>query len=643
MLNGYRSVLRPVSFFIIAAPWLAALGEEAAPIDVAYREELVADASRLQLHLDPYWLRLVHYRSDWLGGHTSMIDDPLFFCAEKGKDRPEEELSATLRAFFEPPSDDPEVRHPVCRFPARYAWLREMLNVDVARLPVPSCADFDRVFDLIRPDSVTLVFPAAYMNSPASMFGHTLLVFDPQDKNRLLAKGVSYAAAVTTGFGPVFALKGILGFYPGRYVIESYYDKVETYNDIHRRDIWEYELDLDAREVERMFRHAWELQNIWSRYYFFDENCAYKMYQLVDVARPGLDLSDDASFFVIPLDTVKRIASKGLVRNRAFRPSKSTRMTLMADRLPSLIRSRALNIGKGRESPEELAGDESLSLADRRLALDLGADYSQYLFTELLIDRKAYAQRFHGILRARSKLGPRADDEFIMTPPSPPEVGHSASMVTPGVGISNGELYLRLGGRVAYHELLDNDAGYTPGAQILFLNSEVRWDPDQDDVELEFADIVHVESISPRNDLFLPVSWRARLGFTQMDMQEGQDDLIFSAQTGGGGAWSPSRKHLVFAMLEAEVHLGDRYSSFVAGGPGASIGWMYTVSPRWKCLVRARTAWIYEGTSDWWRVETGAASDIRLWRDVSARLSYEYTRNDDYDIHEGSVAWCKYF
>lgn len=609
---------------------------------IQHRDELVIAAREARLHEDPYWLLLGHYRPRWIDGQKSMIDDPAFFLAADGKYDPAAELEATLRGLFDAPPLNPDERHPVCRFPARYAWLRDRLPIRNELLPVPECEIYQQVYNELKPSTLTLVFPAAYMNSPASMFGHTLLVFDSADQNRLLAKGVGYAAAVTTGFGPLFALEGILGMYPGRYAVENYYDKVETYNDIHRRDIWEYELDLTQEEVDRVFRHTWELQNIWSWYYFFDENCAYKLYQLIDVARPGLALSDDPSWFVIPIDTVKFIYSRDLVRKTEFRPSKATRLIQIHDHLDEPVARRALSIARGREEPALIASDESISLGDRRLALDLSADYAQYLYTEKILPKDEYAVRFIGILRERSKLGPRDEQDFAIAPPAPPEDGHAAAMIAPGAGIENEHGFLSLRGRVAYHGLLDNDDGFTRGAQIMFLNSEGRWYEEEDRFELRFADVVHVESIAPRTDLFLPVSWRARIGFTQLDRRELEDSMVFSIQTGGGAAWELGRSHLVWTMLESEIHIADRYEDYGAIGPGASVNWMASPSENLKALVQARTAWMYDG-DDWWRGEAGAGLDWRYDRERSLRLNYLFTMNDDYDINEAGLSWNLFF
>ena len=88
------------------------------------------------------------------------------------------ELDATLVRLFEPARPDAPDSHPQCRFPARLHWLRTRLGIDTATLPAQPCPRLEAWMAEINPAGVTLVFPSAYVNSPASMFGHTLLRID---------------------------------------------------------------------------------------------------------------------------------------------------------------------------------------------------------------------------------------------------------------------------------------------------------------------------------------------------------------------------------------------------------------------------------------------------------------------------------
>ncbi|MEM7024829.1 MAG: DUF4105 domain-containing protein, partial [Pseudomonadota bacterium] len=250
---------------------MAGIAGHDASAAATYLDELVERARQEHLAEQRAWLDLGHYRADLLSpGHTSLIDSPGFFLAERGKTDPQAELEATLAAFFAVPAEDsvgsthPDRQHQQCAFVARYRWLKAKLRFDPQRLPEQPCPAFDAWLAEIAPESVTLVFPSAYLNNPSSMFGHTLLRLDRADQNeqtRLLAYAVNYGAVTGEDVGLMFAVHGLTGGYRGTYSILPYHAMVRQYTEFENRDIWEYQLNLQPHEVLRMTEHLWELRN----------------------------------------------------------------------------------------------------------------------------------------------------------------------------------------------------------------------------------------------------------------------------------------------------------------------------------------------------------------------------------------------
>ncbi|MEP4468362.1 DUF4105 domain-containing protein, partial [Marinobacter alexandrii] len=286
------------------------------------------------LYLDPAWLTLMHYQQDTLGGgFTSQADDPDFFLSDQGKQAPERELEATLSAIQQPGSGG---GHAQCRFPARTAWLQGQLDLS---LPAVDCPAYEAWTETLNTETVTLVFAASYLNSPSSMFGHTFLRLDPpqddDETNLLLANTISYAADAAAHDSEIlFAYKGIFGGYPGITSVQPYYEKIRLYSDIEHRDLWEYRLNLTQAEVDLLIAHAWEIRDHNFDYYFFDENCAYRLLALIDVARPGTHLLDEVSTHAIPSDTVRWVVDKDLVSEVYYRPSAATSVAYSLESLP---------------------------------------------------------------------------------------------------------------------------------------------------------------------------------------------------------------------------------------------------------------------------------------------------------------------
>lgn len=607
----------------------------AAPVD-----DLLARAETAQLWTNRYWQTTLLHGETSLTGWKSRIDDPAFFLASNGRTDPQAELRATLAAFFQPVPAE-EKQHAVYRFPARLHWLKQQLHWDGAGLPMQEARKFREVYDYLRPASIAMVYPAAYMNSPASMFGHTMIVFDAKDHNRLLSQALTYAAQTDESFGPFFAIEGIFGFYKGYYSALPYYEKVEEYTAIGHRDVWEYELNFTQEEIDQMFRHAWELQNIYSYYYFFTENCSFNLFYLLDAARPSLHTTDYARWFVIPVDTVKFIDDQGIVRNKVFRPSQVSRIRYLAANLPPERRDAALAVARGTMKPADLVASIS-DPQQRTRALDLASEFTQYLYTSRELPVPEYRPRFLSVLRERSKLGAGEDVAASVPMPDRPEEGHAAGRVVLSSGVSDGDFFTSIHLRPAYHGATDNDHGFTRGAQIEFLNLELRHIPEHERVELRNVDLVEVASLSPRDALFHPYSWKVKGGLTQSDAHEGQDRLMAHFDSAFGRTWRTGADGIVFGLVETEAVLGRDLDDGYGLASGPSIGLIQNLTPRWKVSAAARMLGFYLGDNFWWPRIT-LDQDVLLRRNLSVGLELRYERFDENDIAEAQARLKFYF
>jgi hypothetical protein len=578
-----------ILYVFLCVPLFAAKVQAA---DSPYLSELIEAARQKELHREKYWHTLLHYKRG-LFGIRSLIDDENFFLAEEGKHDPEAELYATIRAFFQEADD--EAMHPVCKYIARYTWIKEQLNLDSSRLPVPECKRFTALVKQIKPESVSLIFPATYMNSPASMFGHTLLIVETAYKTKLLAYAINYAAVTEETFGPSYAIKGLFGFYKGYYSILPYYAKLQEYSDVNDRDIWEYPLNLEYDEVIRLLMHTYELDFIYSDYYFFDENCSYQLLFLLDVARPGLGLTDQFNLWVTPLDTVRAVKENGLVTDRIYRPSKSTKIKHIGSLLPKSGRKKALAVAKGTLKPEELL-DEDTSKQEKIRTCDLAGEYLQYRYAKDELDQRTYSKRFLSVLQTRSKLGAADEQRYRIARPTPPDEGHLSSRLSLGFGVEEKDLFLEIEYRPVYHDLLDNDEGYKEGAQIIFGSVAVRYFFLDQELDLERFDLIDIISIAPRDEFFHNISWKIRTGLYRRVLDDGRDHLLYRLNPGGGFAYKDRWQGLWYAFMETDFNLARDLDDNYAVGMGGSAGFIRNLTEHWKVHLFARD--IYYGLGD---------------------------------------------
>jgi hypothetical protein len=271
----------------------------------------IKKALKKRLHQDYYWSLLLHFDDD-----KSEINDGSFFLSPNGYKSKKDELIATIDSLYNEKTFDDNST--ACKYPARLRWLKEKLNLK--NLPQVKCNEYEKILKRVDPTSVTLVFPSAHINSPASMFGHTFLRINSSYNSRLLSYAINYAADANPNKenGVVFALKGLFGGYAGKYSLLPYYDKLKEYRDTESRDIWEYDLNLTKEQTIKMFEHIWEIKDTKSPYFFFTDNCSYEMLWLIEVANPNIHLRDKFFFDVIPLETVHEAKSQNLISFKKF-------------------------------------------------------------------------------------------------------------------------------------------------------------------------------------------------------------------------------------------------------------------------------------------------------------------------------------
>jgi len=600
-----------------------------------YLDELIHQARQLRLADSGEWHKLLHYkqRSDGLGV-VSQADSDNFFNAIDGKYNAEDELEATLAAFFSSLQETDTQQNPQCAFIARYHWLKSKLNFDPRRLPEQSCNRFERWYQAINPAQITLIFPAAYLNNPSSMFGHTLLRVDmphQDERTRLISYAINYAAETAETNGVIFAVKGLTGGYPGYFSIMPYYEKVKEYSDLENRDIWEYQLNFTPAEIRRLLEHAWELGPVRFDYYFFDENCSYQLLTLLDVARPGANLSDRFQGWAIPSDTVREVLrEKDILKKAVYRPSSLTLLRHRLQQLNETEQEMALELSQGKLPLDHPA---LTALPDKRKALVLESayDYLQYQFNTGKWERNTAAKRSLALLRARSRVPVQNTTPPLPTPGYRPDEGHDTARLALYQGTEDGEAITDLYLRPAYHDLMDADAGYQSGAQINFFDFHFRHRYEQNSTVLESFTLVDIVSLTPRNRFFAPTSWRISTGLERFGLPQTQDrPLVFSVRGGGGPSYRLGSNQLVSLMLEGSLLASDELPSGYAPAVGPAVQWLWgNESSRWKFQLSSRWQ-AYRNHLHMDEVEHQFQTSLSLDKDLSLRLSLRlYGDNDD--------------
>ncbi|MDF0677056.1 MAG: DUF4105 domain-containing protein [Nitrospira sp.] len=600
-----------------------------------YLDQLIQQARTARLADQREWHLLLHYRKGLFGGYESEQDDPGFFLSPNGKTDPAAELNATLAKFF---SDElvGSTRQPAqCAFIARYHWLKERLNFDATRLLPLACERFHRWYEDFEVQSISLIFPSAFLNNPASMFGHTLFRVDQKgqtEQTRILAYTINYAAQVPPDAGIAFPVKGIFGIYKGYFSTIPYYLKVQEYRDIENRDIWEYRLNLTENQLRRFLMHAWELGNAYFDYFFFKENCSYHLMALLDYADPDLHLTDEFVLWTVPADTIRLITSKpGLVSDIAYRPSRSTVIKRKRESLPAGQRDLAHRITQDPSAVSSRAFTE-LELSKQAFLLDLASDYMRYRIETTDSPKPEWKERNKAILAARSQLR-IPSEEFTVRPfAERPELGHKTSRASIGGGWRNDDTFEEASVRAGYHDLLDPEIGYTPGAQIEMASITIRHYNRAAQTRVERATLLNLLSLSPIDSVFHAPSWKVNIGMNTIRYNDCQlcSNGLFNAGIGGAKEFRLLKREVLFAFVEAEADVSKAYDEMYRVGGGGTVGMLADLTERWKVMATGTYLKFPLGDkSDDFRWFVG--SRFTLARNWTVRLEYNH-RDYDNDV-----------
>ncbi|MCE7897261.1 MAG: DUF4105 domain-containing protein [Gammaproteobacteria bacterium PRO8] len=572
------------------------------------------------------WLQLLHYTPSWLPGRLrNFVDDPDFFLSPRGPHDPAAELAATLDALRRDPATQ-------CRFPARRQWLVAQLPGLAATLPAAHCPEYEEWRRVLAVREAVLVFASSYLNSPSSMYGHTFLRFDsaaPERRTPLLAWALNFGATVPpdeNGF--VYAWRGLFGGYPGQFAAGPYFEKLREYSRLESRDLWEYRLNLDAAELDRLLAHAWELRAINFDYYFFDENCSLRLLELLDVARPGHDLADQFPNYAIPIDTVRAVIDAGMVTDVAWRPATRSTLRWQIAQLDAGERQLARRLADDAGAdPQAFA---ALEPARQRLVAEVAYQY--------LRDRAVHAVPDAALARQNFALLQLLERTAAATaPPAPPrpaapETGHRTGLAALAAGTEESRAFGDLEWRISYHDLLDPPAGYPAGASLNMARMVLRL-KEGGTLQLQRLDALEITSLAARDQFFRSWSWRVNAGL-ERQWTDGDDILVTQANGGFGGSWAPLPSLLLFALGTGRLEVNHALDRSLDLALGLAAG-LRLESPAGITLASAD---FYHFTGGEDRRALALRHELALGANLGLRLQLERRVNEHDRVDEASLA-----
>lgn len=509
-------------------------------------------------------------------------------------------MAASIAAM-ERASPDMGDDHPACLFPARFAYLKKLRPSLRAPKACPALEATLRDLSAVR---ATLVFTDAYMNNPASQYGHTLLRLD--GAAGLLSHAVNYAADTGGEAGLLFALRGLLGSYRGRVSLRRYPDIIKQYAAMENRDLWEYPLNLIPAQLDLLQRHLWEMGRAWADYYFFTENCSYMLMEILDAANPDWRLARQFPLAAIPADTVRAALRAGAASaiGVGWRPSRRAELAWLAEAAP----------------------------ASPRFAYAL----AQYRFESGTTDLPAYRAESFAALQAMRAAPPAA-----LEPPRPayrPDQAHASASASVSGGARAGQAFAEVMAKPAYHDLMDDSRGMSRAVRTDFFALTARA-YDGGGARLHEFSLAEVKSLAPRGELFDPISWQAGLRVADWRrLDSGENGHVGQVEIGAGGAWNiGAAGALAYVLAKGHAAAGAVVDKGWTVGAGAEAGVFADFGPA-RLAASAEPVWFTDSGLTRTLASVSASWSVGANFTVEAKASrwLAHTRDSD-DFGEWSL------
>ncbi len=532
------------------------------------------------------WLKLVHYKKNIVGNYKSQVDGKNFFLSPRGKTSPKKELLATLRYIHL------NKTAAYSDFPARYKLLSKKIGFSIPKEMSVGLADF---LKKTKAESISIVFSSYYMNSPASIFGHTFIKLN-SSKSVLLNLGINFTANLDDASGLRYMWKGFAGGFKGRYSFVPYHLKVREYNDSENRDVWLYHLNLTADELDTLLKHFWELMRTSYDYYFISENCSYHVLSALEAALPRYDLTDATKSIVLPGETIKILVKKGLIKKVEYQP---------ALRNLFLARYNRLSRSEKKDFRQIIKKDNLSMISSAKLTaklLDSLIDYYNFKYPSFALDQRIKKSKeiFNFkkkmiLLRAKKENYKEVHSAETELDAYPPHLIHDARRFTIYGGY-DGDYYLQLEFRLTFHDLSDALRGYPLNVEFEMFKFSGKIYPSEFDkgigFYLEEITLIRYTSLSDFSFYEKSLAWGIYLGAQRFrDSRNSSEhgtfapnvslDLGISSILSKSNSLEASPSLLLFGLAKFDLSYSQGFiKQPLSFGIGPKVGFKFTLGKR---------------------------------------------------------------
>ena len=503
----------------------------------------------LQGELQAQWSELGYYETD---GISQILNDN-FFVHPNGRTDPQAEYAAFVKAMdqFIAQGTGQET---LCRFPARLSLIIPHLDwfSDADR---PNCPDYQATLKPEQVSSISLLFANGYFDNPGSYYGHILLRFDYDDSvqnQSTLDASLNYGANITDSISsPLYLINGLFGGYEGAYKRNNSFIHTHNYTNGELRDVWEYQLNLTPEQQRNIFETSWELAQARFSYYFFSDNCAHRMLDLLERAL-GETIDDGHRFWLMPFQVVQyaqqhTLHAAPLITAEQYHPSLRTRLLQRLKTLDETAQQHFWRLVEPKtafSAMPEVSPEVLLAMLDY-YDLQLARLTTEHTDTD---NNRHWQERRRHVLTTLLRRPPHTRASFKRQAHHTLQDRRPISRIGLAAVQRDGQFRQALSLRISNHDLLDPPmAEQAPSGFVLGAATIEHGHGDIDLREVTLAEVTNLNLNPLAASWADQLAWGVKIGYHPLT-QLCHDCSRFGAQATLGKAWQLSESHIGYVM-----------------------------------------------------------------------------------------------
>lgn len=525
----------------------------------------VSDEEISRLSKSKLWHSLIYYSEN---KKKSSVLSKDFFLSKKGRESPEKELKKLIDLYKSPYKANPN-KNPICRFPARYYWLSQNVDLQNFQSKLNKCQKLQSWALTDNVESFSVLMVSGYLGNPASTFGHALIKFNTIQEisgTNLFDLTLNYGALIPQDEGSLsYVVKGLTGGYKAGFSDRYYYNQDIIYSRTELRDIWEYKIYLNDFEKKLFLYHIWEIVGKKFKYYFLKENCAYKIAELLDIFIDENILDDDIYWYA-PVDLFYKLVeidkhrsqNNKLISNISYIPSSQRRLHAQFSLLDkkekeitkSIIKNKYKNINNqiaNRDNKSKITILNSLMEYHHYLDVSKGDSSSEET-----------RHREKSILQSRYKLPIQNNKDLKIRQLDPPTKKFPPIRIGFGINFSdNIKSYETIEWSPYSSEITGN--GSSQLEELVVLDTSLGFKNTKNYFFLEKVDILKIINLNTLGNFIDEEnqwSWKLRLGIDKNFLNDKYD---INGDFGFGKSWSLNNNLTIFGMLDFSLHTTSGY------------------------------------------------------------------------------------